>query len=114
MKKLTFFDKIVFFINSIFSVALLLAYLLPYIPPKTSAFLSLLSLGVPFLIVVNLLFLMYWVIRLKKQALLPLVDLLIGLHHFFSLFNFSSNTDSGSTGDEFRIVSYNVRAVNRF
>ncbi len=114
MKKLTFFDKIVFFINSIFSVALLLAYLLPYIPPKTSAFLSLLSLGVPFLIVINLLFLMYWVIRLKKQALLPLIVLLIGLHHFFSLFNFSSKTDSGSAGDEFRIMSYNVRSFNRY
>jgi endonuclease/exonuclease/phosphatase family metal-dependent hydrolase len=114
VKKLSFFDKLVFFINSIFSVALLLAYLLPYIPPKTSAFLSLLSLGVPFLIVVNLVFLVYWVIRLKKQALLPLIVLLIGLHHVFSLFNFSSETDSGSTDDEFTVMSYNVRSFNRY
>lgn len=114
MKKLSFFDKLIFFLNSFFSVALLLAYLLPYIPPKTSAFLSLLSLGVPFLIVVNFVFLIYWVFRMKKQLFLPLIVLLIGLHHVFSLFNYSPERGGGTATGGLSVMSYNVRSFNRY
>lgn len=113
MKKLSFVDKIIFLVNSLFAFALLLAYILPFVPPSFFPFLSLLSLGVPFLIIVNFLFLVFWAIRLKRQALLSLIVLLIGLHHVFSLFSFSSETPK-SSAKEISIMSYNVHLFNKY
>jgi len=73
MKNLRFFEKIVFFFNSIVAFLLLLSYILPLLPPKTFASFSVLSLGVPILIVINALFLLYWLVKIKKQLLLSLV-----------------------------------------
>lgn len=112
MKKRSFFDKIIFFINSLVSIALLLAYILPFIPPKTFPFLSLLSLGVPFLIIVNFLFFLFWAIRMKRELFLSLLVLLIGLHHVFSLFNYSSEQKSADKG--ISVMSYNVRLFNKY
>lgn len=114
MKKLSLPDKVVFFVNSLFSIALLLAYILPFVPPKTFPFLSLLSLGVPFLIVMNLFFLAYWLIRMKLQLLLPLIVLLIGLHHVFSLFSFSPEKNLSGNADGISIMSYNVHLFNKY
>ena len=68
MKNLKLIDKIIYLVNGLSAFVLLLSYILPLAPPKTFALLSVLSLGVPFLIVVNVLFLMYWLIKLKKQT----------------------------------------------
>lgn len=114
MKRLSFIDKVIFFTNSIFSLALLLAYLLPFVPPKTFPFLSLLSLGVPFLIIVNVLFLIYWLLRMKRQLFLPLIVLLIGLHHVFSLFSFSPEPEKVDQNEVVSIMSYNVRLFNKY
>ena len=116
MKKLNLFDKFVFFINSLAAVTLLLAYLLPYMEPKRFAFISVLSLTMPFLIIVNLLFLMYWLLKVKKQLLLSLVILLIGFQHVASLYKFSSSNTSDQVGDEDNILvmNYNVRLFNVF
>lgn len=114
MKRLSLIDRLIFLMNSLFSAALLLAYILPFIPPKTFPFLSLLSLGVPFLIIANLFFLVYWVVRMKRQMILPLLVLLIGLHHLFSLFSFSPQVDDKHAGDEISIMSYNVRLFNKY
>ena len=47
MKGLNWFDRFLFLLNILFAVALLFAYLLPYIPPSSFALLSVFSLGVP-------------------------------------------------------------------
>lgn len=114
MKKLSLIDKLIFFVNSIFAIALLLAYVLPFVPPKFFPFLSLLSLGVPLLIIVNLLFLFFWAVRIKRQAFLSFFVLLIGLHHVLSLFSFSLEKNTMLKRHEIRIMSYNVRLFNKY
>lgn len=114
MKNLTGFDKFLFLLNSLFAIALLFAYLLPYIPPKTFALLSVLSLTVPMLIIVNLLFLVYWVIRMKKQMLLPLIVLLFGMNHLTSIYEFSASEEEEALNGGLTFLSYNVRQFNQF
>ena len=46
-KKSSFFNKIVFLINTIFAIGLVMAFLLPYLSPKEFGVISLLSLLVP-------------------------------------------------------------------
>lgn len=113
MKKLNLFDKLLFFFNSLAATTLLLAYILPYMEPKRFAFLSVLSLTVPFLIIVNLLFVIYWLLKVKKQLLLSLVILTLGFNHVASLYKISSSTQIEDE-DNIGIMNYNVRLFNVF
>lgn len=113
MRKLNLFDKFVFFLNSIIATTLLLSYILPYIEPERSAFVSVLSLTVPFLIIVNILFLIYWLLKIKKQLLLSLIVLVIGFNHLASLYKFSASKQVEDE-DNIAVMNYNVRLFNVF
>jgi endonuclease/exonuclease/phosphatase family metal-dependent hydrolase len=113
MNKLNLFDKLVFFFNSLAAFMLLLSYVLPYIEPKKFAFLSVLSLGVPVLILVNLLFLLYWLLKVKKQLLLSLIVLILGYGNVISLYKFSASKQIDDD-QNIAVMSYNVRLFNVF
>jgi len=113
MKKLSFIGKIIFFGNSVAALLLLFSYALPLIPPKTFPILSVLSLGVPFLIILNIIFLIYWLFKLKKQFILSFVVLLIGYFCFGALYKFSSNEDVKKE-DSISVMNYNVRLFNLY
>ena len=113
MKRLNFIDKVVFLVNSIAAVMLLLSYVLPYVSPKNFAFLSVLSLAVPLLIIFNILFVVYWLLKVKKQLLLSLVVLAIGYSYVFSLYKFSSSKNVNAS-DNISVMNYNVRLFNLF
>ncbi|MGB7841702.1 MAG: endonuclease/exonuclease/phosphatase family protein [Salinimicrobium sp.] len=114
MKGLNWFDKFLFLLNWLFSAALLFSYLLPYIPPHTFALLSVFSLGVPFLITVNLIFLLFWLFRLKKQLWLSMLVLVIGINHVTSIYEISSSKDLDDQESVMRVLSYNVRQFNLY
>ncbi|WP_109438139.1 endonuclease/exonuclease/phosphatase family protein [Aquimarina sp. AU119] len=106
-------NKIVFVMNSIAAFALLLSYLLPYVSPKTFPLLSVLSLTVPVFIVINLFFLLYWVILLNKKMILPLTVLLLGVSHVSSLYKLRGKSSEDTAGS-ISLLSYNVHSFNRF
>ncbi len=112
MKHLRFSDKLIFIVNSLAAFLLLLSYILPYVPPKSFAFLSVLSLGVPLLIILNLLFGLYWLLKLKKQVLLSSFVLLIGFQYINTMYKFSSSKVESE--NNFSVMSYNVRLFNVF
>ncbi|GGK33025.1 endonuclease [Yeosuana aromativorans] len=115
MKKLHLIDKIVFVFNTILAAVLLVSFVLPYLPPKTFSQLSVLSLSVPFLIVVNVLFFLYWLLKVKRQLVLSLLILIIGYVFYGSLYKFSSSEDSDiNTDDAFKVMNYNVRLFNLY
>ncbi|GAB1855770.1 endonuclease/exonuclease/phosphatase family protein [Flavobacteriaceae bacterium MHTCC 0001] len=113
MKKLKFFDKILWFFNRILAVVLLSSYILPFLPPKTFSVLSVLSLGVALLILINVVFVLYWLIKLKKQFILSLVVLAIGYFSFGSLYKFTSSKQEQSA-TSFKVMNYNVRLFNLY
>ena len=86
MKKLSWIDKLLFVINSLFATILLLSYLLPFIPPSRFSSISIMSLLVPVLILINLLFAVYWIVKLKRQFILSILVLLIGFQHVNSFY----------------------------
>ncbi|MDT0295617.1 endonuclease/exonuclease/phosphatase family protein [Mesonia ostreae] len=116
MKGLNLIDKLIFLVNSLFATALLLAYLLPYIPPSTFPFLSVLSLGMPLLLIINFAFFLFWAIRFKRQVLLSLFILLIGFNHILSLYMFTGEVNKTEINEAktFSLMSYNVRHFNRY
>ncbi|RSK39239.1 endonuclease/exonuclease/phosphatase family protein [Mangrovimonas spongiae] len=115
MKKLKLLDKLIYLINALVATLLLLSYLLPFVPPKNFALLSVLSLSVPFLTLVNVLFFIYWLVKVKKQMLLSLFVLIIGYVSFGSVYKFSSS--SGKTQfpeTTLSVMNYNVRLFNLY
>jgi len=113
MSKLKFFDKFVFVINSLLAFALLLSYILPYLEPQKFTSLSILSLAVPFLIIINTLFLIYWLLKVKKQLLVSFLVLAIGYNYVFSLYKLSASSNIDDANN-ISIMNYNVRLFNLF
>ncbi|WP_431135895.1 endonuclease/exonuclease/phosphatase family protein [Psychroserpens mesophilus] len=113
MKNLKGFHKLIFVVNSLMAFALLLSYVLPYMAPKQFAILSVLSLAVPALIIINILFAVYWLLNVKRQLLLSLIVLTIGYNHVFSLYKFSSSKNVDDS-QNISVMNYNVRLFNVF
>ncbi len=111
MNNLGFFDKVIFFVNSIFAILLLASYLLPYIPPHIFPALSVLSLVLPVLIVINAIFLVYWIFRGRRQLLLSGIILAIGITHIFSMFRLGGSSET-NTIQNLKVLTYNVRQFN--
>ncbi|WNH11406.1 endonuclease/exonuclease/phosphatase family protein [Thalassobellus suaedae] len=113
MKKLRFIDKIIYLINVVFAVLLLFFYALPFLPPKTFSILSVFNLGVSFIVLINVLFFIYWLVKLKKQFMVSLVILLLGYLSFGSLYEFSSSNKVENSQD-IKVMNYNVRLFNLY
>lgn len=113
MKKLGLINKVIFFVNSIVAFMLLLSYVLPFVPPKTFSILSVISLAVPILIILNVLFVLYWLIGLRKQVLLSVIVLLLGFNYIGSFYKFSSSKSSNKN-ESFTVMNYNVRLFNLY
>ena len=111
MKKLNFFDKLIYVLNSFFAFILLLSYLIPKIKPSILSGISLISLLLPIIFIINMLFVVYWIVKLKRQFLLSFIILLLGFNYVKSFINFSNNSEYVG-GDKISIMSYNVRMFN--
>lgn len=112
MKKLSYLDRFIFILNSIAAAFLLCAYLIPFISPKLIATISVFSLGMPLLLIGNLLFSLYWILKIKKQFLLSLVVIAMGYQHVHAFIKFTK----GNTflNDDIKIMSFNVRLLNTY
>ena len=113
MKSLTFFEKILFFINSVLAVLFLISLLLPYVKPSIFPLLSILSLFSPLIIIINILFVFFWITKLKKEFLLSFIVLVIGYGTVVKFVNFSNNTQYISE-NSLSVISYNVRLFNLY
>ncbi|MDB4297313.1 endonuclease/exonuclease/phosphatase family protein [Flavobacteriaceae bacterium] len=112
MKKLDLIDKFFFLINSIFASFLILCYIIPYIDPEVFPHLAILSLSYPVLLLINLIFVIIWIVKLKPQFLLSLLLIGLGYQHLHDFFT-TENKNSIEVNDT-KILSYNVRRFNQF
>jgi len=112
MKKLSVIDKLLFIVNSLLATLLLISYLGYFISPNTYSFFSFLSLVIPFLIIINILFAIYWMLKFKKQFLVSSIILLIGFQYIANFFNFSEK--KVLLTKDVKIMSYNVRMFNLY
>jgi endonuclease/exonuclease/phosphatase family metal-dependent hydrolase len=113
MKNLSWFNKIMFFFNTVVAVLTILAYLLSFINPTFLPILSILTLVLPFFLILNGLFFVYWLLQFKKQIFLSVFILLIGFSFINKFYKFSGQNFQKSEND-FSVMSYNVRLFNLF
>jgi len=113
MKKLSWFNKIVFFFNILFALLLSVSFLAPFVSVKTIPFLSILSLSVSLLVLVNLLFCAYWLLQRNKRLFVSGTLLVLGYFIFGSFFKLNFTSEEVSS-DELKVMSYNARGFNKF
>lgn len=109
-KQLSKAEKLAFILNIFFILGLLLSYTSTYINPEKASFMAFFGLGYPFFLIPCLIFLIYWLVKRKKQFLWSLVAILIGFthfSHFFQLTVFDRNEEEKI--NEIHIMTFNVR-----
>ena len=115
MSRLSFFNKVVLLLNIVVSFCLILSYLSGSINPETFWQIALFGLAYPFLLILNSLFFLYWIVQGKKMALLSLLTILIGWNQLKTVINFSASEETiNSEKDSFSIMSYNVRLFDLY
>ena len=112
MKNLSFFDKILYLANSLFATLLLLSFLLPYISPAIIPVFAILSLFVPVLLIMNFVFTIYWLLKLKKQFLLSFI--ILGIGWFFAPPFYKISSTTSSLNSDLKVMSYNVKTFDLF
>ena len=113
MRKLSWFNKIVFGFNIVVTIVTFIAYILPFLAPKMFPLLSVLTLILPLFLILNGLFFIYWLLQLKRQVILSGLVLLLGIAFINKFYKFSSQ-DIAKEEKDFTIMSYNVRLFNLF
>lgn len=98
------------FITVISLGSLLLAYLCPYVHPKTLWILPFFGLAYPIIITTVLLLLLYWIYQRSKWALYLICGILLGgTLHFRTLAITFSRPEPSETDNVWKVLSYNVR-----
>lgn len=113
MRNLSWFNKFIFFLNIVLTILTFLAYALPFLAPKWFPFLSVLTLILPLFLIINVLFFVYWFIQFKKQMILSVLVLILGITFINKYYKFSGK-DVETSDKDFVVMSYNVRLLNLF
>jgi endonuclease/exonuclease/phosphatase family metal-dependent hydrolase len=93
---------------------LVISFAVPFLAPHSYPNLSLASLLAPSLILLNVLFLIYWILRKWTRAILTGLVLFIAYLHFGPFIEFSSEGDASEYRQTLTILSYNVHLFNAY
>ena len=105
---LKFLHRLLVIICILFAVGLVITYLSVYVNPERVWFLALIGLSYPFLLIINLLFLIYWIIRWKRAFLIPLVAIILGVSQLSNFIQLPLGKKIENTIPDIKILSYNV------
>lgn len=105
--------RVLIAVNVVFALALALSYLAPHVSAETFWPLAFLGLIFPFLVGLNLVFVVLWIWRKKWYLLISVAILLIGINPVSRTFQLSGlereQTEFSSDTAQLDILSYNVR-----
>lgn len=110
-----FTKQFIIICNLIVSVCMLLLYALPHLSPATSWIVNLFALLFPFLLILQLGFLVFWLMAKRKLAFIPAITLLLCWNLIGSFFGFHPSAKATqSTADTYRVVTWNAHLFNFF
>jgi endonuclease/exonuclease/phosphatase family metal-dependent hydrolase len=116
----SFLGKFIFGLNIAAGVGLLFSYLALYISPEHFWMLAFMGLGFPFLYLLNVLFVFYWLVVRWRRALISGALLLLGIGKISTIYQFNKPASRETileykTADSaVHILSYNVRLFDLY
>ena len=116
MRKLA--GKTILYINLFLAFCLLLSYTAPIINPAKLLLPAFFGLAYPYLLLINLVFLIYWIVRMRKELLISLVVILLGWFHLTNFiplrFQKSPEPREQISSPPLKVLSYNVRTFDKY
>ncbi len=109
-KKTGFFSRIILFLNAASVLLLVLSYLASYVDPSTFWPLAFFGLGYPLFLLLNGLFILYWLFSRPAYAMLSLLAILLGWKFFVSTFGLNSEqvVHTHPQDNIVRVMTWNV------
>lgn len=106
----TFTKKIFIVSNIILVILFVLALMTPYLNPRTWWFVAVLGLGFPFLLLLNLLFVIFWLVFRSRWAILSFLALLLSYTNIRAFYSFHRSRPFSVAKDSstLRILTWNV------
>lgn len=106
-----FLIRFILGLNLLFVFLLLLAYLAPYVPPTILWIFVILGIIYPALFLINILFVLFWIVLLSKNFIYSLFTILIGFSTINNHFQFN-NRPNESAGETVKVLSFNVKNLS--
>jgi endonuclease/exonuclease/phosphatase family metal-dependent hydrolase len=107
--------KILLILNLALAILLLVTYFSVYISPATSWVFAFIALTYPFILLLNMLFVIFWILFRKWLFLISLFCMLLGWNFLNRYFQFMLNRPEKSmVGNSVSLLTYNVRLFNYY
>ena len=102
---MTLFQRIMYGLNVLAVLALLFAYASPFVDPSITWFFSFFGLGYPILLVINVVFIVYWLISKPQYALFSVLFIVLGFKPFLRTVGLSNGNENA---EGISVMSYNL------
>lgn len=113
-KRKSFLDGILYFVNILVALGLLTSYLAYYIQPGWLTFFAFSALAYPVLLFSNIIFILYWAIKLKPKFFLSLIVIVIGFLHLGRYYQLSGTQKVTIPSKSLKVMTFNVRMFNYY
>lgn len=110
MKRLVY--RALLTVNITFVIALFISYLAVHISPGDFVLPAFFGLAYPYLLLINLLFVIIWTLFLRFEAIFSIIAIALGFNHLTNYMKIGRHT--GELNGTFKVISYNVRLFNSF
>ena len=110
--RLGVFNGIILTLNLLFVTALLLSYLSVHISPANTWILPFFGLGYPILLLINLFFMLYWMLRKRWIFLISAIVIALGWSHVERTVQFRAPQDKPFNAKAFQVLTYNVKNLS--
>lgn len=102
------------YINCGLVIGILLAYLSIYISPRDFSLLAYFGLAYPYLLLFNILFIIFWIYKKRVYFLISLLAIGIGWAHISSFIAINLDKEKSNVKESYKLLSYNVRLFDRY
>lgn len=108
-RKVSFINRIIIILNLLAVFALCLSYLSSYIPPSSFSMLPFAGLAYPYILLLNLVFIIFWLLSKKRFALISIVFILLGWNQLGRLVRINSSNTEDLEIHQTKVLSYNIQ-----
>ena len=108
-KNFSVFNTVFLIFNVIVIVALLMTYLANFLNPKQYFLTALSGLFYPYILLTNVLCVVFWLLRGYKYCLLSLIMIVVGFNSFQRFYQFRGQDIPSENTDLIKVLSYNVQ-----
>lgn len=113
MKKNNLFSRLLFLANLLFAILLLISYVSGEVSPNIFWPLAFLGLALPYLLIVNILFLIFYGLRGNSKLFLSLIVIILGYQSLPSLIQLGFKSKE-TPNNHLSILSFNVRVFDLY